>query len=159
MTHPLTTGSLALALLVAAGGCASVPEVESRLKTIQFHPNMYVVQAGDTLESIAYRYLLSPGEIVAMNPGADGPLAPGLRINVRPGTELPDAVRARAGWWGPEDDVVEVPAAWAADEPGAWSADAGRARPLAVACARRRQSGAHAAGRRPAGDRRRAARR
>ena len=126
MTHPLTT-ALALALLVAAGGCASVPEVESRLKTIQFHPNMYVVQAGDTLESIAYRYLLSPAEIVAMNPGADGPLAPGLRINVRPGTELPETVRARAGRWGPEDDVVEVPAAWAADA-GAWSADAGRTR-------------------------------
>lgn len=114
MTHPLTTGFLLLALFVGAG-CASVPEVESRLRTLQFHPNMYVVQAGDTLESIAFRYRLAPSDIVALNPGVDrgGMLVPGLRINVRPGTELAEAVRTRSGGWTDEsggwaDETVTV---------------------------------------------------
>ena len=99
MTHPLRSASLALALL-AGVGCASVPDMESRLRTLQFHPNMYVVQAGDTLESIAYRYRLSPAELASLNPGLSSRPVPGLRINVRPGTRLAAAVRGRTGGEG-----------------------------------------------------------
>ena len=87
-----------LLLAVVLVGCASVPEVESRLRSLRFHPNMYVVQAGDTLATIAFRYELEVGELAALNPGLDGQgaLPPGLRINVRPGTRLADSVRVRS---------------------------------------------------------------
>lgn len=89
-------GPLLLTLVSAA--CSSLPEVESRLQMLQFYPNMYVVQAGDTLETVAFRYELSTAELAALNPGAESRFYPGLRINVRPGTELADELRARTGW-------------------------------------------------------------
>lgn len=83
-------------LIATAGGCAQIPEVESRLRSMKFVPNMYVVQAGDTWESIAFRYRFETTELVALNPGTGEYLRPGMRINVRPGTELPDEIRAAA---------------------------------------------------------------
>ena len=94
MTHRLTTLP-PLLIAVLAIGCTSVPEVESRLRTLQFHPNMYVVRAGDTLETIAFRYRLPIEELASLNPGVGERPSPGTRINVRPGTELSEAVRAR----------------------------------------------------------------
>lgn len=81
---------------VLLGACSSVPEVESRLQSMQLHSNMYVVQAGETVESIAYRYRLTPEELIALNPGLNQSIVAGLRINVRPGTVLSPEVRARA---------------------------------------------------------------
>jgi len=59
---------------------------------------MYVVQAGETVESIAYRYQLNPEELVSLNPGIRDNIMAGLRINVRPGTVLSNDVRARASY-------------------------------------------------------------
>jgi len=81
---------------VTIGACSSVPEVENRLQSMQLHSNMYVVQAGETVQSIAYRYRLSPEELVALNPGLKQSIVAGLRINVRPGTVLSPEIRARA---------------------------------------------------------------
>ncbi len=72
-----------------------MPEVESRLQTMQLHSNMYVVQAGETVASIAFRYQLEPAELIALNPGLESNIKAGLRINVRPGTQLAPAVRSR----------------------------------------------------------------
>ncbi len=83
-------------------GCTSVPTMESRLESWQFHTNMYVVQAGETIDTIAYRYQLSAAEIRALNPGIDSAFAPGLRINVRPGTTLSADVRARSAYATPD---------------------------------------------------------
>ena len=112
-----------LLLAVLLAGCASVPQVESRLRSMRFHPNMYVVQAGDTLETIAFRYELAVADLAALNPGLgrDGMLPAGLRINVRPGTRLADAVRA-----GSTPTALTASAsapatrAMAASEPAAW---------------------------------------
>ena len=82
-------------------GCSSMPTMESRLETWQFHPNMYVVQAGETLDTIAFRYKLSVTELRSLNPGIDNQFSPGLRINVRPGTQLAESVRARSGYSRP----------------------------------------------------------
>ncbi len=86
-------------------GCSSMPTImptmESRLETWQFHSNMYVVQAGETLDTIAFRYKLSIAELRSLNPGIDNQFAPGLRINVRPGTQLAESVRARTGYSRP----------------------------------------------------------
>ena len=96
MSRFTTTGCLLIPLL-AASGCVSVPEVESRLQTLQFYPNLYIVRAGDTPATVAWRYELSPAELAALNPGLElsptSRLTPGQRLNVRPGTSLPDAVR------------------------------------------------------------------
>jgi len=80
--------------------CTSVPEVENRLQSMQLYSNMYVVQAGETVQSIAYRYQLSVAELEALNPGLSNSITPGLRINVRPGTVLSDELRARANTSG-----------------------------------------------------------
>ncbi len=77
-------------------GCASVPDVEHRLQNLQFHPNMYVVQAGDTLDTIAFRYQIESGKLIELNPRLQHGVNAGTRINIRPGTQLSDAVRARA---------------------------------------------------------------
>jgi len=94
-----------LSAVVAA--CTSVPEVESRLQTMQLHSNMYVVQAGDSIETIAFRYQLSPSDIASLNPGIETNLRPGMRINVRPGTELSAEARA-GGFYNPATEVVAI---------------------------------------------------
>lgn len=106
--------------------CASVntEQVESRLETLAFQPNMYVVQAGDTIETVAFRYELETSELAALNPGIGQFLRPGERINVRPGTQLSAELRSGAfvapivatpqapGVTAPQPSVVtaEVPA-------------------------------------------------
>ena len=82
--------------MLIVGACASVPDVENRLQSMQLRSNMYVVKAGETVDSIAYRYRLSPAELEALNPGLSQTIVAGMRINVRPGTVLPSDVRARA---------------------------------------------------------------
>ncbi|PID62933.1 MAG: hypothetical protein CSB44_02895 [Gammaproteobacteria bacterium] len=83
-----------LSLVASACTSISIPEVEDRLQTIQFHPNMYVVQAGDTMAAIAFRYNMPAEQLATLNPEvAGGSLIPGQRLNVRPGTELSRAVR------------------------------------------------------------------
>lgn len=89
--------SILLPILVLAAGCIRVPDVEGRLQNLRFHPNMYVVQAGDTIESIAHRYQLSKSELVALNRGAANRILPGDRLNIRPGTKLSADVRNRTG--------------------------------------------------------------
>lgn len=76
--------------------CTSVPVVENRLQSMQLYSNMYVVQAGETVRSIAYRYQLSEAELEALNPGLSSNITAGLRINVVPGTVLSEELRARA---------------------------------------------------------------
>lgn len=94
MTRAIAGTTLSL-LLLGLAGCASVPQVEQRLATMEFHANMYVVQAGDTFESVAWRYKLEPAELARLNPGQSANLKPGTRINVRPGTTLSDNLRNR----------------------------------------------------------------
>jgi len=79
-------------------GCANVSTdtVESRLQRMTLQPNMYVVRAGDTLDTVAFRYQLQPAELAALNPGITQHLIPGARINVRPGTQLSAELRAAA---------------------------------------------------------------
>jgi len=90
--------SCVASLLILVSGCASVPDVENRLQAMQLHSNMYVVRAGETVESIAYRYQLTIAELEALNPGISSSLLAGTRINVRPGTVLSNEVRARASY-------------------------------------------------------------
>lgn len=87
-----------LALTVSA--CSSVPALQSRLNDINIGEETYVVRAGDTLESIAFRYKLTPNELASLNPGLGWKIAPGSAINVRRVSRVrqsrivPQAVRA-----------------------------------------------------------------
>jgi lipoprotein NlpD len=83
-----------------------MPEMETHLESLQFHNNMYVVQAGETLDTIAFRYNLSRAELQSLNPGIESSFTPGLRINVRPGTQLAASVRARSGYSTPNQPVL-----------------------------------------------------
>jgi len=112
--------TIVLAGALLAGGCGvSAVEVESGLEKLRFHSNMHVVQAGETLETVAFRYRLRPDELLALNPGASGGLRPGMRINVRPGTELARSVRdgARVAPGPGTADRAPVPAQAAARAP------------------------------------------
>jgi len=97
MMHSLTAACVTLLALTTIA-CESVPKFESRLQALQFHPNMYVVQAGDTLDTIAFRYKMSTAELSSLNPGTEKRLRAGTRLNVRPGTQLNDDIRAGAAW-------------------------------------------------------------
>lgn len=74
---------LILAIVLLSSACATVPEVESRLGSLQFRSNMYIVRPGDSVASIAYRFNLTPQEIIALNPGIETHLYSGLGVNVR----------------------------------------------------------------------------
>lgn len=95
-----------LSLCMLGSACTSVPEVESRLQSMQLHSNMYVVQAGDTVDTIAFRYQLSAADLHSLNPGIQTNFYPGMRINVRPGTSLSESARAGTGFLTRADTVA-----------------------------------------------------
>jgi len=76
---------------------------------------MYVVQAGETLDTIAFRYQLDRNELAALNPGSENGVIPGMRLNVRPGTNLNEGIRAGTGYALVEQPII-VPANSAAPQ-------------------------------------------
>jgi len=65
-------------------GCTG-PAVQSRVPTLQIDPNVYVVQAGDTIESIAFRYRLTSSQLAALNPGLSSVAYQGAHLRIRSG--------------------------------------------------------------------------
>lgn len=80
----------------------SVPAFQSRLRALNFDLDSpsYVVRAGETGASIAYRYRLSEQELARLNPGVDiQRLAPGMEVYVRePYQPRPRATANRSGF-------------------------------------------------------------
>jgi len=66
-----------------AAGCSYVPSIEGRLQSLQVEPDIYVARAGETLESIAFRYNLPPAQLVSLNPGLASKVPAGTRVTVR----------------------------------------------------------------------------
>lgn len=85
-----------LALSVSA--CTSVPRVEERLNSLDLDSGTYVVRAGDTLESIAFRYKLSPNELAALNPDAGRHFSPGTHLNIHSASNARESYRSEAAW-------------------------------------------------------------
>lgn len=73
--------------------CASVPQVESRLKGFQLSQNTYVARPGDTLETIAFRYRLDEQELSAMNPQLSGDIVTGQSIIVHQFSDTPASLQ------------------------------------------------------------------
>jgi lipoprotein NlpD len=82
--------------------------VEERLRGIDLGADTYVVRAGDSLESIAFRYKLSPNELAALNPEAGRRLAPGTHIHIRSASAAPESYRTTTAWGS--DERTTVPA-------------------------------------------------
>ena len=83
------------------GGChaVSVSNIQTRLDTLDFDLDSasYVVRAGETLESIAFRYNTSVQTLQQLNPQAANGLHTGMYLTIRPpaGTQSP-AIRNAA---------------------------------------------------------------
>lgn len=70
-------------LLAGLAGCAQVPDVERSLQSLHFDASTYVVQAGDTIESLAFRYKMTPEELASLNRHVGSQLVPGDRLVVK----------------------------------------------------------------------------
>ena len=75
-------------LALSAAACQSVSEIDTRLQNLQLDSDTYIVRAGETLESIAFRYSLSPNELARLNPGATQRVVAGSRLNIRTAAQL-----------------------------------------------------------------------
>ena len=107
----LGTAVIAVSAAAFTSGCGileAVPDV-SLPEGLRFDTNTYVVQPGDTLESVASRYEIDPDSLVDVNSLELARLVPGQRLILlrsedgrsraaRPGTEVPiNSVPASAG--------------------------------------------------------------
>lgn len=70
-------------LAMTAAGCSYVPGIEGRLRSLQFESDTYVARAGETLESIAFRYKLELAELKTLNPDLSTRVPAGTHVNVR----------------------------------------------------------------------------
>lgn len=83
-----------LALILSS--CGTVPEVDTRLRNLDLGSDAYVTRAGDTLETVAYRYKLTPNLLASLNPDVGRVFAPGTRLYVRSGAPAPSGYEAQA---------------------------------------------------------------
>lgn len=75
-----------LALSVAA--CQSVSRIDARLQSLDLNSDTYIVRPGETIETIAFRYQLSPSELASLNPGVGQRIQVGSRLNIRTASQL-----------------------------------------------------------------------
>lgn len=83
-----------IALTTAA--CSSIPDVQNSFRELDLGSDAYVVRAGDTLESIAFRYKLQPDTLLALNPSKGRHFAPGTHLYVRKETTSLSSVAGRS---------------------------------------------------------------
>ncbi|MFT6305848.1 MAG: lipoprotein NlpD [Halioglobus sp.] len=70
-------------LALSAAACQSMSEIDTRLQSLELNSDTYIVRAGESLESIAFRYRLSPTELASLNPGVGQQVPVGSRLNIR----------------------------------------------------------------------------
>lgn len=70
-------------LALSAAACQSMSEIDARLQSLELNSDTYIVRAGETIESIAFRYRLSPNELASLNPGVGQQVPVGSRLNIR----------------------------------------------------------------------------
>lgn len=69
--------------ICSLAGCVQVPDLERSLQTLHFDSNTYVVQAGDTVESLAFRYKMSEQQLISLNRHIGSEVVPGDRLVVK----------------------------------------------------------------------------
>jgi len=70
-------------LALSAAACQSVSELDSRVQGLELGADTYIVRPGESIESVAFRYRLTPSELAALNPGVGSVIPAGSRLNVR----------------------------------------------------------------------------
>lgn len=66
-------------------GCSGTADIATRMSSVRIDSNTYIVQAGDTIESVAYRYKLTSDELARLNPAMRNSVYPGQPIAIRSG--------------------------------------------------------------------------
>lgn len=87
---------LAAAVVASLSACVSVPQVQEQIHRIDIGADSYIVRAGDTLESIAFRYKLSPNELAGLNPEVGRQLIPGTPLTIRAAANVRDSYRTES---------------------------------------------------------------
>lgn len=67
MNYGIFTKALGAASLLSLGGCAMLDVIDVPMPDVRFDSQTYVVQPGDTVESIASRYQLDPNALAQVN--------------------------------------------------------------------------------------------
>jgi len=96
--------------LMMVVGCVRVPDVEQGLQSLHFQPNTYVVQSGDTLKSIAFRYRINVDQLASLNRHVGPELLPGERLIIRRNAGIDGYEQAFTGqgWYrGPAASAIE----------------------------------------------------
>ena len=75
-------------LALSAAACQSVSGLDAQLQSLQLNSDTYIVRPGETIESVAFRYRLSPSELASLNPGVGQQLVAGSRLNIRTASQL-----------------------------------------------------------------------
>ncbi|MBX2880284.1 MAG: peptidoglycan DD-metalloendopeptidase family protein [Granulosicoccus sp.] len=73
-------------LMLLLSSCQSMPAIQGNLNSLDFSLDgtSYIVRAGETGESIAFRHRLTTEQLASINPGVNlSNLAPGTLINIR----------------------------------------------------------------------------
>ncbi|ASJ75143.1 peptidoglycan DD-metalloendopeptidase family protein [Granulosicoccus antarcticus] len=97
-------------LTLAVTACGTVPRVEESLNRLDLGSETYVVRAGDTLESVAFRYKLSPNELAALNPNVGRYFSTGTHINIRSASRATQNYQSKSAWAVPEEKPdVQIP--------------------------------------------------
>ncbi len=86
---------------LTAVGCATVSDIDAGLRRLDLGSDTYIARAGDTLDTIAYRYKLSTAQLAALNPGMSGSIRVGTAVNIKSASpqvaaRSPNTRRARA---------------------------------------------------------------
>lgn len=90
--------------LLVAGGCGILETVD--IPEIRFDSNTYIVQPGDTLQSVADRYNLDPQVLGSANALQVAELEPGQKLMLVRGNDSGTAVRSQSQ--SPEQEVVAM---------------------------------------------------
>jgi len=81
-------------LALAAAGCNAVSDLDAGLRRLDLGSDTYISRAGDTLETVAYRYRLSATELAALNPGLKGRLRVGTALSIKVRSRVPAVIAA-----------------------------------------------------------------
>ena len=78
-------------------GCSGASVLRNTVANASIDPGMYVVRSGDTIDSVAFRYRLTPTQLAAYNPGMPARLMPGDRLIIRGAGQYVGRQQASAG--------------------------------------------------------------
>jgi len=109
-TKLLGTALIAVSSASMMTGCGILENVEVPIPNIRFDSNTYVVQPGDTLESVSSRYKIDPDSLVSVNSLEMAELVPGQKLILIRDVEIA-SMAALASHSNKGEQIAEVPAA------------------------------------------------